>query len=67
MKTLLQIETEIAAVIADPNTSYWLKIQLRTRLNRDPLNYAADAKALCDILDERARAVPEEDRAFTIN
>jgi hypothetical protein len=60
MKTLPQIEKEIAAVIADPNTSYWLKIQLRTRLSRDPLDYAADSKALCDILDDRACAILAE-------
>jgi hypothetical protein len=60
MKTLQQVETEIAAVIADPNTGYWLKIQLRTRLSRDCLEYAADAKALCDILDDRACAVLAE-------
>jgi hypothetical protein len=60
MKTLQQIETEIAAVIGDPTISYWLKIQLRTRLNRDPLDYAADSKALCDILDDRASAILAE-------
>ena len=57
MKTLQQIEKEIDSIIADPTNSYWLKIQLRTRLSRDCLEYAADAKALCDILDDRACAV----------
>jgi hypothetical protein len=45
----------------DSTTSYWLKIQLRTRLNRDPLDYAADAKALCDILDDRTCAILAEE------
>ena len=39
MKTLQQIEKEIDSVIADPTNSYWLKIQLRTRLSRDCLVY----------------------------
>ena len=58
MKTLQQIEKEIDSIIADPTNSYWLKIQLRTRLSRDCLEYAADAKALCDILDDRAGVTP---------
>ncbi len=60
MKTLQQIEKEIDSIIADPTNSYWLKIQLRTRLSRDCLEYAADAKALCDILDDRACAIRAE-------
>ncbi len=35
MKTLQQIEKEIDSIIADPTNSYWLKIQLRTRLSLD--------------------------------
>jgi hypothetical protein len=60
MKTLQQIEKEIDSVIAEPTNSYWLKIQLRTRLSRECLEYAADAKTLCAILDDRACAVLAE-------
>ena len=60
MKTLQPIEKEIDSIIGDPTNIYWLKIQLRTRLSRDCLEYAADAKALCAILDDRACAVLAE-------
>ena len=55
MKTLQQIETEIEAILCDPSASYWLKNQLRARTDRDPLDYAAEAQALCNILHNRVR------------
>ena len=46
---LLDIDT----VLADPELSPWLETALRTALNRDPVDAAADAAVLLAVLDRR--------------
>ncbi len=43
----------VARVFADPSASFWLRDALRTALDRDLVDAAADARVLADILDER--------------
>jgi hypothetical protein len=47
----------IAAVLAAPETSDWLKQSLQTALDRDPVDAAADAELLARLLAERADKV----------
>lgn len=43
-----------AAILADPASSYWLKDALRSALDRDPIDAAADAELLAHVLKDRA-------------
>ena len=45
---------EIAAVLSEPSTSYWLRDALRAAMVRDPVDAANDAEVLARLLDERA-------------
>lgn len=45
---------EIAAALADPAASYWLRDALRAALNRDPLDAANDAARLASLLEVHA-------------
>ena len=48
---------EARKVADDPDASGWLKNALLEAINRDPMNAADDALALCRILQQRAEAV----------
>jgi hypothetical protein len=48
---------EARKVADDVNASSWLKNALFEAINRDPINAADDAEALCRILQQRAEAV----------
>jgi hypothetical protein len=45
--------TEIATVLQDPATSFWLKDALRSALTRDQVDAANDAEILCRLLARR--------------
>ena len=47
---------EIAAALADPSASYWLRDALRAALARDPIDAANDAARLSSLLEARANA-----------
>lgn len=49
--------TTIAAVLAAPTTSTWLREALATALDRDPCDAAADAEHLAALLGARADAL----------
>ncbi len=51
---------EIPQLLADPGLSDWFKRALRSALERDPVDAANEAELLCDVLDQRARAVAAE-------
>ena len=59
---LLTAEARIAAVVAHPGTSYWLKDALNRALDRDPVDALDDAEALLQLLAGRTQAI--FDRAF---
>lgn len=57
---------EIEDVLQDPENSRWLRTALRTALNRDPVDAAADAAKLLKVLERRlAEALREEVYAET--
>ena len=43
------------AIIADPDTSEWLKSALQSAANRDPIDALNDALVLAATLEERLR------------
>lgn len=47
---------EIAAALADPAASYWLRDALCAALNRDPTDAANDAARLASLLEAHANA-----------
>lgn len=47
---------EIAATLADPAASYWLRDALRAALTRDPIDTANDATRLVLLLEARANS-----------
>ena len=51
---------EARKVADDPSASHWLKNALFEAINRDPIDAADDAEALCRILEQRAEAVQHE-------
>ena len=54
---LSEAERRIAAVIADPATTYWLKSALKSSLGRDPVDAVDDAEALHELLNARTGAL----------
>lgn len=55
--TLAAADSYMARVIADPATSDWLKAALRSALERDALDAAADAETLATLLGARVNAL----------
>lgn len=55
-------DARIAAVVAHPGTSYWLKEALNRALDRDPVDAVDYAEALLQLLAGRTQAI--FDRAF---
>ena len=51
------IDPEIAAVLADPAASDWLKTALRSALVRDLVDAANDADVLAQLPDRRCRSI----------
>lgn len=49
-----EVENEIRAVLVDPASSSWLKVALRTALERDPVDAASEAEGLAELLGRRA-------------
>jgi hypothetical protein len=47
----------IEDVLRDPAASLWLKIGLRSALERDPVDAANDAEMLARLLDRRSREI----------
>ncbi len=47
-------------VLNDPAASNWLKVALKTALQRDPVDAANDAAFLGDILNQRVTFVKEQ-------
>lgn len=43
-------------VLSDPTASYWLKEAIRACLERDPLDAAADASVLANLMESRLAA-----------
>jgi len=52
----MTLSPEIAAVLADPAASCWLKDALRAALDRDPIDAANDSACLASLLEARANA-----------
>lgn len=52
-----EVENEIRAVLEDPASSSWLKVALRTALERDPVDAANEAEGLAELLGRRADAM----------
>ncbi len=50
---------EIAAVMADPAASYWLKEALASALDRDAFDAERDALVLAGLLTKRLNAIVE--------
>jgi hypothetical protein len=48
---------EIAAVMADPAASYWLKQALASALDRDPFDAERDGLVLASLLTKRLDAI----------
>lgn len=53
-------DEEIRQLLGNPSLSDWFKRALRLAMERDPVDAANDAELLCDVLDQRARAVADE-------
>jgi hypothetical protein len=53
--------TEVDEILRDPGISRWLRIALRTALTRDPVDAAADAAKLVEVLDRRLCKVLREE------
>lgn len=54
---VLVADARIAAVVAHPGTSYWLKEALNRALDRDPVDAVDDAEALLQLLAGRTHAL----------
>ena len=50
-------QDRIAAVMASPSTSFWLKASLDASLKRDPLDALRDAELLVVLLSDRLRQI----------
>nr|WP_223661436.1 hypothetical protein [Pseudomonas monteilii] len=48
-----EADADIAAALADPTTSYWLKHSLQQALPRDPVDAVNDAEWLFELLNKR--------------
>jgi len=48
-----EADADIAAVLADPTTSHWLKHSLQQALPRDPVDAVNDAEWLFELLNKR--------------
>lgn len=46
-------EDKIAVVLNDPSVRYWVKIQYRESLKRDPVDALNDAELLVSMLKDR--------------
>jgi hypothetical protein len=62
MKTLPQIEKEIAGNHRRAERQLLVERSTADAIEPGPLDYAADAKPLCGILNDRAVAILEQDR-----
>lgn len=58
--SLQLIEAEIATVVGDVATRRWVKEALSTALARDPIDAAADADMVADLLNRRCDAMLED-------
>lgn len=58
--TTARLRARIAALLAGPDASRWLKAALSTALVRDPVDAAGGAEVLADLLDLLAQAVLRE-------
>ena len=47
---------EVAEVLSDPASSFWLRQSLRSALERDPVDALNDALVLASVLDAQLRA-----------
>jgi hypothetical protein len=50
----------IDEVLADPASSFWLKTELRSALDRDPVDAANDAEILFRLLNARCQQILDE-------
>jgi hypothetical protein len=57
MKPIQEAELEGEEILEDPSASDWLKVALRSALERDPVDALNDALVLAATLEERLRAV----------
>lgn len=51
---------DVHAIVADPEISDWLRQALASALTRDPLDVAADAETVAQVLRLRAEASLDE-------
>ncbi len=51
---------DVQAVLADPDLSDWMRQALASALSRDPLDVAADAETVAQVLRLRAEASLDE-------
>lgn len=56
-ESVMACERRIAAVSADPGTSYWLRDALRAAVARDPVDAVDDAELLLALLQPWAGAI----------
>lgn len=63
MKTVKEIDREIATLRASPRTSEWLKGALSAVGHRDPVDLLGDAELLANLLKSRLDAVFRESQA----
>lgn len=57
MTKLFDNSIRIQAIMNDPTTSTWLQQNLRLTSQRDPVDFASDARVLASTLEERADAI----------
>jgi hypothetical protein len=57
LMTPTSIEDDIAALVASPDTSHWLRESLQQALSRDCVDAANDAQVLSDLLSRRSAAL----------
>jgi len=63
MKTVREIDREIATLQASPRTSEWLKGALSAVRHRDPVDLLGDAELLASLLKSRLHAMFRESQA----